>query len=995
MLRIVSQKCAQTEWKKSLAWLCLLLFERRQRHNPKTAINRKHTSTQANTAISSTMADPISAVSNIISTAVQIRRMCERAKACRALVDVVERKMASLIPVMQEIRDHLDEMDNRAVMHLTAALAKDIRDCRAIVQRASQMSKISYIVHSNDLREQIERNLRAIHLALMSLQASQNTYIIRQNKRLAEEFRKFHLAWKQREKELRREEERESKLKSRVAKSLEECNQRGASDQARRESVAKAAGINVSQVKWFERELTRARADHDRLVTKMKRDKDSVARSKAKADAMLMDQIITALAINESMSTDQASIYINITEANDTPIEAIPVPLPAEEGEAEAISNRNLPEDCLCPITNQVMDDPIIVDANCHHTMSREAAKRWFSLGKTTCPVCGIEVGSHHLSPNVQLRNVTESLMSGGVQQYAKKDRQGHTSLFAKILLRRKFFIFIVLVFFVAIAVALVFGLQPDADDGGDSLEDGGDSLADGGDPLGCHVLNPHWIGNGKCDGGDYNTKECNWDGGDCLIEGLPDCHVDHQEYIGSGTCGGGVYNTRECGWDGGDCSVEGYPDCHVRLVTKLGDGTCDDGDYNTAGCSWDGGDCYHPDFPDCHLDDLTNLDDDYCDHEYNIEECGWDGEDCIYFNEKYPNCTVPFPEAIGDGWCDKDGYNTVDCGWDGGDCTKFNRRFPCCEAMYSQWFREGTCLGCGDDECDWEWDCSEFVLKYPGCRVILPSLIGDGVCDGLSYNTAECGWDGGDCIEFNNMYPDCNVTFPDRIGDGTCNSGVYNTAECGWDGEDCLELSAQHGLYPNCPFDESPETFGNGVCDNVYNNAECGWDYGDCEFFNSLNLPDCQVNFPSKIGDGYCHLWQDDWEIFTDDINYMTPECNYDGGDCLEFQALTDRCGDDYGDCIAWREYNDVTCHIGFKSSWGGIVGASLATCKEKCVQLGSKCKAFRIYIGKFSGLFPSPKNEEYDCDFYEDIFGDLDDRVITYRYEKGTDCIYKTVLE
>ena len=293
------------------------------------------------------------AVSNVIRTAVQIRRMCERAKACRALVDVVERKMASLIPVMTEIQDHLEEMDTTAVVHLTTALAKDIRECRAIVQRASTMSKISYIVHSNDLREQIERNLRAIHLALMSLQASQNTYLIHQNQRLADEFRKFHMAWQQREKELRREKERESRLKARVAKSLEECNQRGATDQDRRQNVARAAGINVSQVKWLERELVHARADHDRLLAKMKRDKDSVARSKAKADAMFMDQIITALAINESLDIGQDSVFINPAEDDDEPIETSSDPFPPEEAQTEG--SRNLPEDCFCPITNQVI----------------------------------------------------------------------------------------------------------------------------------------------------------------------------------------------------------------------------------------------------------------------------------------------------------------------------------------------------------------------------------------------------------------------------------------------------------------------------------------------------------------------------------------------------------------------------------------------------------------------------------------------------------------
>lgn len=69
------------------------------------------------------------------------------------------------------------------------------------------------------------------------------------------------------------------------------------------------------------------------------------------------------------------------------------------------------------------MEDPIIVDAPCHHTLSRQAARQWYGMGKSTCPVCGIEVLSHHLSPNVQVRNITESLISDGVYRYYERDR--------------------------------------------------------------------------------------------------------------------------------------------------------------------------------------------------------------------------------------------------------------------------------------------------------------------------------------------------------------------------------------------------------------------------------------------------------------------------------------------------------------------------------------------------------------------------------------------
>ena len=77
-----------------------------------------------------------------------------------------------------------------------------------------------------------------------------------------------------------------------------------------------------------------------------------------------------------------------------------------------------------------------------------------------------------------------------------------------------------------------------------------------------CKVDWPDWIGDGSCDGGDYNTEECGWDGGDCIEfnEKYPNCMVDWPSFLENGYCNAGDYsnegdyNTEECGWDGGDC---------------------------------------------------------------------------------------------------------------------------------------------------------------------------------------------------------------------------------------------------------------------------------------------------------------------------------------------------------------------------------------------------------------------------------------------------------
>ena len=81
-------------------------------------------------------------------------------------------------------------------------------------------------------------------------------------------------------------------------------------------------------------------------------------------------------------------------------------------------------------------------------------------------------------------------------------------------------------------------------------------------------------------------------------------------------------------------------------------------------------------------------------------------------------------------------------CDWDGGDCCV------------------GTCVdgtyACGEMA---PFNCTD--PSQSGCQVPYPQWVGDGWCDGASpYNTAECGWDGGDCCV------------------GTCIDGTYACGE-------------------------------------------------------------------------------------------------------------------------------------------------------------------------------------------------------------------------
>lgn len=111
-----------------------------------------------------------------------------------------------------------------------------------------------------------------------------------------------------------------------------------------------------------------------------------------------------------------------------------------------------------------------------------------------------------------------------------------------------------------------------------------------------CDVTQMQNVGDGFCDGYEFNTQECGWDGGDCDAFNLntPNCSVPYPYLVGNGYCDGYDYDTLECNYDGGDCDEfkNLYPACSVKYPYLIGNGFCDGHEYNVEECGWDGGDC-------------------------------------------------------------------------------------------------------------------------------------------------------------------------------------------------------------------------------------------------------------------------------------------------------------------------------------------------------------------------------------------------------------------
>jgi hypothetical protein len=192
-----------------------------------------------------------------------------------------------------------------------------------------------------------------------------------------------------------------------------------------------------------------------------------------------------------------------------------------------------------------------------------------------------------------------------------------------------------------------------------------------------------------------YNTEACGFDDGLCTQFNLdyPNCKVDGIEKIGDGDCSNTSHlNTKECGWEGGDCLHRKYPDCTGINPYLLYDTDFCTLELNTKECGFDNGACksFNENYSNCNTvlypDELNNK---KCfNHkDYNNERCDFDGGDCVEFNKNasYTECDALRVSKLADGKCDgvltddPTGYNSEQCAFDGGDCVEFNSNYPNC----------------------------------------------------------------------------------------------------------------------------------------------------------------------------------------------------------------------------------------------------------------------------------------------------------------------------
>eukprot|EP00750_Incisomonas_marina_P019313 INCI3285.4.p1 GENE.INCI3285.4~~INCI3285.4.p1 ORF type:complete len:1408 (-),score=217.48 INCI3285.4:617-4840(-) len=381
------------------------------------------------------------------------------------------------------------------------------------------------------------------------------------------------------------------------------------------------------------------------------------------------------------------------------------------------------------------------------------------------------------------------------------------------------------------------------------------------------------WLGDGYCD--DFtNVLACGWDGGDCC-----GCTCNCADFCFS-PCGEGGYNCLDPENPAASCTTQAPVPCEGRW-SDWGTCECEGGTSGTESRT------------------------------FSIEvEAQGAGRDCEWDDEEVDDgectCTTTTTTApppclsAGDGQCTNECNNAIH-NWDGGDCCLST----CTAANFSCNAERFECLNPTAVENGGAGNCSALPFDW----------VGDAYCDNAAegFNTAACGWDGGDCCL------------------STCSDSANYT--CGATSPACLDPSASENSDPACA--ARPNSWvGDGYCDSVFpwgdgtdfNSGLCGWDGGDCcastcngtcsGFVFTCRDPDAEENFGrpetcgepfSWLGDGFC------------DLIANVQSCSWDLGDCCEStcdDSLKDACNDAAGsgcfgaNCDVWVAVGD-TCGV------------------------------------------------------------------------------------
>ncbi|OIV93291.1 hypothetical protein TanjilG_13118 [Lupinus angustifolius] len=178
-------------------------------------------------------------------------------------------------------------------------------------------------------------------------------------------------------------------------------------------SIARNFRFNCSFVDLVRTQLRRATDKHGFMISKMPSHElpQSLAQEISQVHGKSWDSEISLLERSRSIpaSTDVSSSNVNVPESQ-------------ENSESKCLSGVKkpeaivIPEDFLCPISLELMRDPVIVATG--QTYERSYIQRWIDCGNITCPKTQQKLQHLTLTPNYVLRSlITQWCIDHNIEQ--------------------------------------------------------------------------------------------------------------------------------------------------------------------------------------------------------------------------------------------------------------------------------------------------------------------------------------------------------------------------------------------------------------------------------------------------------------------------------------------------------------------------------------------------------------------------------------------------
>lgn len=309
-------------------------------------------------------------VSDVIRLAQSIHQMCQDARTTRGALREAAVKLAVVTDILSELPAEAARQD---ALRQVYVVLQALNEC---VAKASQMKRFTYSRKAKDIANEIRNHTGNLQFYMNSLQVSQTAAVFR---KLVEMDNALEAV--EDEDSLRQQLEKERQQQKELNALLRN-----------KEQVIDAA--ELQRLGWIESNdelqdlIHQMVLERDALVARHERDKAAV---KDRVEADHLEQIINLL--------ERTALVEEVTPTPTTTSVEIP---------PEVV------ESVTCPITSEIMTDPVIVDGiHCKCCVSREAFQAWQKAGTTnTCPHCRASLRSNRVSPNVGLAQVAAFVLT-------------------------------------------------------------------------------------------------------------------------------------------------------------------------------------------------------------------------------------------------------------------------------------------------------------------------------------------------------------------------------------------------------------------------------------------------------------------------------------------------------------------------------------------------------------------------------------------------------